>query len=108
MYPGAHSALRHASCARSRASRVRGRARGRCGAVLARSKPPERALVPDALDDPLVGAPGNPSQARRGREIRIPERLAGDAVDEMRGDYATNRSTNRPLHQGGHGQGIYR
>ena len=63
MYPGAHSALRHASCARSRASRVRGRARGRCGAVLARSKPLERALVPDALDDPLVGAPGNPFQA---------------------------------------------
>lgn len=43
--------------------RARGRARGRYGAVLARSKPPERTLVPDALDDPLVGAPGNPSQA---------------------------------------------
>jgi len=51
---------------------------------------------------------GTRPRHRRGREIRIPERLAGDAVDEMRGDYATNRSTNRPLHQGGHGQGIYR
>jgi hypothetical protein len=88
--------------------RVRGRARGRCGAVLARSKPPERALVPDALDDPLVGARGNPSQASTKTGDPYPrERLAGDAVDEMRGDYATNRSTNRPLHQGGHGQGIY-
>jgi len=38
-------------------------------------------------------------------EIRILERLTGGAVNEIRGGYATNRSTNRPLHQG-HGQGI--